>query len=62
MNGRFANNVKRGPIREANTAGEATAMAKADLTKLETKYGTTGTVISETDTMLWAGDTDPIFD
>lgn len=60
-NGIWAVNQKRGPIRSAPTGAEAHATAKKDLEKLESHYGTTGTIISETDTLLWNGDTDPIF-
>lgn len=52
----------RGPIRSAATGAEAHAKAKLDLTKLESHYGSTGTIISETDTLLWNGVTDVIFD
>lgn len=60
--GMWSTNQKRGPIRSAATGAEAHAKAKLDLTKLEKHYGTIGTIISETDTLLWNGDTDPIFD
>lgn len=55
-------NQKRGPIRSAATGAEAHAKAKLDLTKLESHYGSTGAIISETDTLLWNGDTDTIFE
>ncbi|RZL61699.1 MAG: hypothetical protein EOO93_12495 [Pedobacter sp.] len=60
--GIFSASQKRGPIRSASTGSEAHAKASLDLTKLESHYASTGTIISEIDTLLWNGDTDPIFE
>jgi len=60
--GIWSTQQKRGPICSAETAAEAYAKAKKDLEKLEKHYNTIGAVISESDTLLWKGEVDSIFE